>query len=357
MAGFREKSDASFKVTQISYMPGVSDYCKQVFKPPEIEYQMRLCTREDEITAVAHDTDVLIVVPAHVPVSQRVIEALPVCRYILGMISGYDGIDMETATEHGVLVTNMPDLFWEEVADHAMALILACSRKIVELDRVSRRGEWVKEGTESELVREIDQKLTRLKGQTLGLVGFGNIARGVAARAIGFGMKMIAYDPYAPPGVFNEFGVERVELNRLVEESDFVSIHTSLSEETRGMFGLEQFKKMKPTAYIINTARGAIIDRDALYTALTQKLISGAALDVTEPEPSTPDNNPLLSLDNVVITAHRGGKDRVAFANLARLVPEQVFRVIGGEWPHNIVNPKAKEKYIQKWGKSKEEQC
>ena len=248
MAESTEESSASFKVVQISYMPGVSEHCEQVFKLPEVEYQMRLCTQEDEIIAAAHDADVLIVVPAHVPVSQSVIEALPACRYILGMISGYDGIDLKTATEHGVLVTNMPDLFWEEVADHAIALILACSRKIVELDRVSRRGEWVKEGTESDLVREIDQKLTRLKGQTLGLVGFGNIARGVAVRAKSFGMRMIAYDPYAPPGIFNEFGVERVELNRLVAESDFVSIHTSLSEETRGMFGLEQFKKMKPTA-------------------------------------------------------------------------------------------------------------
>lgn len=353
MARFTEKSSASFKVVQISYMPGVSEHCEQVFKPPEVEYQMRPCTQEDEIIAVADDADVLMVTPAHVTISQKVIEALPRCRYILDFVSGYDGIDLKTATEHGVLVTNMPDLFWEEVADHTMALILACSRKIVELNQAVKRGEWVSELMSSRLDREIDPKLTRLKGQTLGLVGFGRIARGVAVRAKGFGMKIIMYHTYVSPGVFSESEVESVELNRLIEESDFISIHTMLSEKTRGMFGLEQFKKMKPTAYIINTARGPIIDRDALYAALTQKLISGAALDVTDPEPSTPDNNPLLRLDNVIVTGHRGGKDRVAFANLSRLVPEQVFRVIRGEWPQNIVNPEAKEMYVRKWGKIK----
>jgi len=353
MARFTEISSASFKVVQISYMPGVSEHCEQVFKLPEVEYQMRLCTQEDEIIAAAHDADVLMVAPAHVTISQKVIAALPRCRYILGFISGYDGIDLKTATEHGVLVTNMPDLFWEEVADHTMALMLACSRKIVELNQAVKRGEWAGELMDSRLAREIDPQLTRLQGQTLGLAGFGRIARGVAVRAKGFGMKIIAYDPHVPPAVFSEFEVESVELNRLIEESDYVSIHTMLSEETRGMFGLEQFKKMKPTAYIINTARGPIIDRDALYSALTQKLISGAALDVTDPEPSTPDNNPLLRLDNVIVTAHRGGKDKVAFANLSRLVPEQVFAVIRGEWPQNIVNPEAKEIYVRKWGKGK----
>ncbi|HUS04638.1 MAG TPA: C-terminal binding protein [Dehalococcoidia bacterium] len=353
MARFTEKSSASFKVVQISYMPGVSEHCEQVFKPPEVEYQMRPCTQEDEIIAVADDADVLMVTPAHVTISQKVIEALPRCRYILDFVSGYDGIDLKTATEHGVLVTNMPDLFWEEVADHTMALILACSRKIVELNQAVKRGEWVSELMSSRLDREIDPKLTRLKGQTLGLVGFGRIARGVAVRAKGFGMKIIVHHTYVSPGGFSESEVESVELNRLIEESDFISIHTMLSEKTRGMFGLEQFKKMKPTAYIINTARGPIIDRDALYAALTQKLISGAALDVTDPEPSTPDNNPLLRLDNVIVTGHRGGKDRVAFANLSRLVPEQVFRVIRGEWPQNIVNPEAKEMYVRKWGKIK----
>jgi D-3-phosphoglycerate dehydrogenase / 2-oxoglutarate reductase len=350
MARLRGKTSGSFKVIQVSYMPGVSEHCKQVFKLPEVEYEMRLCAREEEIVAVAHDADVLMVVPAHVMVSRKVIEALPRCRYILGLISGYDGIDLEAATEHGVLVTNMPDLFWKEVSDHTMALVLACSRKIVELNQAVKRGEWVSiSDKDSRLERDIDPKLIRLEHQTLGLVGFGRIAQGVAVRAKGFGMRIIAYSPSAPPGIFSEFEVESVELDRLLAESDFVSIHTMLSEKTRGMFGLELFRKMKPTAYIINTARGSIIDRHALYAALTQQLIAGAGLDVTDPEPSNPDNNEFLRLDNVIITGHRAGKDIMAFAELSRLVPEQVFRVMRGEWPDNILNPEVKEIYIRKW--------
>lgn len=343
-----------FKVVQVADLSGVSDYCKQAFRLPEVEYQMRFAASEDEIIAAARDADVLIVVPAHQLIPRRVIRALPRCRYILDLISGYSGIDIEAANEQGMLVTNMPDLFWEEVSDHTMALILACSRKVVELNQLVKQGEWVADRMGSKLGGEIWPKLNRLQGQTLGLIGFGGIARSVALKAKGFGMGIISYDPYVPPSVFEEFGVESIELDRLLKESDFVSIHTVLSEETRGMLGLEQFEKMKPTAYIINTARGAIIDRDALYTALTQGLVAGAALDVTDPEPSNPDNNPLPGLGNVIMTAHSAGVGKVAFANVARLVPEQVFRVARGEWPHHIVNPEVKERYIQKWGKVKD---
>jgi len=311
---------------------------------------MRLCTSEEESITAAHDADVIIVVPAYQPIPRKVIESLPKCRYILDLISGYDAIDIKAATEHGMLVTNMPDLFDQEVSDHTMALILACSRQIVGLNQLTKRGEWVDDRTGSRLGREIWPKLNRLQGQTLGIIGFGRIARCLVPKAKGFGMRLIAFDPYVAPKVFSEFSVESAELDQLLRESDFVCILTPLSNETRGMLGLEEFKKMKPTAYIINTARGPIINRDALYTALTQGLIAGAGLDVTEPEPSNPENNPLLSLDNVIITAHNAGVGKVAFANLARLVPEQVFRVARGEWPHNLLNPEVKENYIQKWG-------
>ncbi len=338
------------KVIQTADLLGVSDYCKQAFQTTEAEYQMRRCTIADEIIAAARDADVLIVVPAYQPISRKVIEGLRKCRYILSLISGYDAIDIEAATEHGMLVTNMPDLFDQEVSDHTMALILAYSRQIVALNRLAKRGEWVDSKMGSKLGREIWPRLDRLQGKTLGIIGFGRIARSLAPKAKGFGMIVIALDPYVTSSVFDEFGVESVGLDRLLRESDFISVLTPLSDETRGMLGLEEFKKMKPTAYIINTARGPIIKRDALYTALVQGLIAGAGLDATEPEPSTPGNNPLLSLDNVIITAHNAGVGKTAFANLARLVPEQVFRVARGEWPHNLVNPEVKEKYIQKWG-------
>jgi len=340
-----------FKVVQTADLPGVSDYCKQALQKTGVEYQISCCTTGDEIIAAANDADVVIVIPGRLqPISREVIESLPKCRYILSLISGYDAIDIEAATEHGILVTSMPDLFYQEVSDHTMALILACSRKIVELNQLAKRGEWVTNRMDSKLGREIWPKLNRLQGQTLGLIGFGRIARSLVPKANGFGMRLIAYDPYVSSSVFDEFGVESVGLDRLLRESDFVTVLTILSNETRGMLGLEEFKKMKPTAYIINTARGPIINHDALYTALTEGLIAGAGLDVTMPEPSNPENNPLLSLDNVIITAHSAGISKVALANLARLVPKQVLRIARGEWPYNLVNPEVKAKYTRKWG-------
>ncbi len=339
-----------FRVVQVSDIPGASDYIRQVFQPTEVDYQYIYCPTEDDIITAAHDADVLVLVPGRPAVPRKVIENLPRCRYIVAFTTGYDAIDTKAATERGILVTSMPGTSYEEMADHTIALILACSRRIVELDQLVKGGEWVVDRMGSRLGREIWPKMTRLQGQTLGLIGLGNVARRVVPRAKGFEMRLIAFDPYVAPSVFEEFGVESVELVQLITESDFVSILTPLNDETRGMLGLEQFKKMKPTAYIINTARGPIINREALYTALTQGLIAGAALDANEPEPSNPENNPLVSLDNVILTPHSAGQSRMTFANMARRAPEQVFRLMRGEWPHDVVNPEAKEKYIQRWG-------
>ena len=339
----------AFKVVQTTDLPGVSDYLKQALPALGIEYQLTFCATDEEIIAAARDADVLVVVPADQRIPRKVIEGLPRCRYILGLISGYDGIDTAAATEHGMLVTNFPDLYFEEVADHTMALILACSRKIVELDRLVKNGEWVIDRMGSRLGRELWPKLTRLQSQILGIIGFGNIAHSLVPKAKGFEMKLIAYDPYLLPADIHSFDVEHVELGQLLQESDFISVLTPLTAETRGLLGLEEFKKMKPTAYIINTARGPIINREALHTALTQGWIAGAGLDTTEPEPSTPENNPLLSLDNVIMTAHSAGQDRIAFAKTARLTVEQVLRVSREEWPENLVNPEAKERYLEKW--------
>ena len=341
----------ALNVVQITDFPGVSKSCKEAFKFSDIKFQERICTKEEEVIAKANDAEVLIVVPSIPSIPRKIIEALPLCRYILGLVSGYDGIDLEAATEQGILVTNMADLFWEEVSDHTMALILACSRKIVELNQAAKRGEWIRNRKASRIARVIDPKIDRLQGKTLGLIGFGGIGRTVALKARAFGMKIIANDPYVASGLFTMFNVEAVDLNRLLEESDFVSIHAFLSEENRNLLGLGQFKKMKPTAYIINAARGPIINQEALYTALTEELIAGAALDAIDPEPCTPENNPLLGLENVIVTAHRAGRGKTAFSNVAKMVPKQVFKVAGGEWPDNIVNPAVKDKYLKKWMK------
>jgi len=340
-----------FKVVQGTDLPGVSDYFAKLFQGTEVDYKCTVCANEDDTIAAAKDADVLILVPSRQSASRMVIENLDKCRYLLGLITGYDSIDLGAANERGILVTNMPAMFFEEVADHTMALILSCSRRIVQLNRLVRNSEWVADRMSSRLGREIWPQMGRLRGQTLGLVGFGRIARSVAAKAKGFGMKMIAFDPYLDQSYFDELGVERVEFERILTHSDYVSIHTFLSDETRGMFGMAELKKMKRTAYIINTARGSIINREALYTALTTGVIMGAGLDVTTPEPSTPDNNPLLNLENVVMTPHSAAHSQAAFDDVASRVPDQVYRVMRGEWPENLVNPEVKEVYIKRWGK------
>lgn len=344
-----ERSAMELRVVQTSDLVGVSDYLKQAFQGTEVDYQMKSCLTGEETIVAARDADVLMLVPAYQePISRKVIAGLPKCRYILALTSGYDDIDVVAATESGILVTNMPDLFYEQVADHAMALLLACARKIVELNQLVKRGEWAANIMDSKIGREIYPKMVRLQGQTLGLIGFGHTARSVATKAKGFGMRLIAFDPYISSGVLEESEVEQVEFDYLLRESDFVLVLPLLSDETRGMLGWEEFNKLKPTAYVINTARGPIINRDALYTALTEGLIAGAGLDVTEPEPSTLENNPLVGLDNVIMTPHSAGQDVVAFRNLAQLAAEQVLRFARGERPQNLINPEVKEKHIQK---------
>ncbi len=340
----------SFKVVQVSDLPGISDYIRQVFQPAEVDYRYVYSPNADDVIVAARDADVLMLIPGRPAITNKVIEDLPRCRHILAFTIGFDAIDIKAATEHGILVTNMPGTNYEEVADHTMALILACSRSIVELNQLVKNGEWLVDRMHSRLGREIWPRMARLQGQTLGFIGFGNIARNVVPRARGFEMRLIAFDPYVAPGVFDGLGVTGVGFDELLAESDFISLHAPLTESNRGLIGLEQFRKMKPTAYIINTARGPLIDRDALYTALTQGLIAGAALDANEPEPSNPENNPLVSLDNVIMTAHSAGQSQTTFANMARRAPEQVFRLMRGEWPHDIVNPEVKEKYLQRWG-------
>jgi D-3-phosphoglycerate dehydrogenase len=188
----------------------------------------------------------------------------------------------------------------------------------------------------------------RLRGQTLGLVGFGRIPLTLLPKARGFGLRIIAYDPYIPDTVAKEAGVELVDFDRLLEESDYISIHAALTSENEGMFSLSEFKKMKPTAYIINTARGGLINSDALYTALSQGIIAGAALDVTEPEPINSEN-PLIKLKNTIFTGHSAYYSETAVIEQRKGPIEEIARILSGEWPRALVNPQVKERFIERW--------
>jgi len=307
------------------------------------------CKTEDELIATAKDADAIITIPLEQPFPRRVIEKLEKCRIISSPGIGYDGIDLEAATDHGICVTNTPDYCLEEVSDHAMALLLCCARKVYQQDKAVREGKW--DSLERPKIRyDIWPPMFRIKGQTLGLMGFGRVPRTLTPKAQGFGMKVIAYDPYVPADVAAGMGVELVDFDRLLRESDYISIHSALTAETKHMMSLEQFKKMKKTAYLINTARGPLVDDAALYTALSEGMIAGAGLDVLEDEPPNLDN-PLFTLDNVVITAHCAHYSDQSAIELRSRPVEEVARALKGELPINILNPKVKDLFLQKWGK------
>jgi len=300
------------------------------------------CT-EEEVLSISRDADA--VISLYEPFTRGVIERLEKCRVITNIGVGYQNIDIAAATDCGVCVVNNPEYCLEEVSDHAMALLLSLARKVPNLDKAVRAG---KSGYRD--LAQVRGRVFRLRGQTLGLVGLGRIPRTLVSKARAFGFSIIAYDPYVPAEVVEATGVELVDFNRLLEESDFVSVHAALTPENEGMFGLEQFKKMKPTAFLINTARGALVDTDALFTALTEGLIAGAGLDVTEPEPINTDNS-LLKLENVIFTGHSAYFSESAVAEQWKRPVEEIARVLTGEWPRALVNPQVKEKFTSRWGR------
>lgn len=303
------------------------------------------CSTEEEVIAEAGDAEAIIALRC--PYTRRVIEQLSQCRLISVPSAGYEWIDVDAATEHGICVTNVPNP--EEVSDHAIALLLACARKITLLNDAVKKGWW--DSLEKPRIMQLLPPISRLRGQCLGIIGLGRIGRSLVPKAQGFGLKVIAYDPYLPPGEPEKIGVKLIELDELLRESDFVSIHTLLNSQTYHLLGEEQFRKMKPTAYLINAARGAIVDEAALCSALSHGYIAGAALDVLDTEPPAPDN-PLLKMDNVIITPHTAYYSQQALAQALRQTEEEVFRILRREWPHNLVNPEVKDKFNRKWRKA-----
>jgi D-3-phosphoglycerate dehydrogenase len=288
--------------------------------------------KPEDFLAEAADCDALLNTYAG-PITAEVMARMPRCRIIARYGIGVDTIDLHAATEAGIIVTNNPTYCIEEVAEHTLALLLACARKIAFYDRHVRGGRW-------ELPP--GKPMFRLVGRTLGLVGFGNIARAVAARAAGFGMRILYYDPFVHPGQFPLPGDKR-ELVELLAESDFVSLHPPLNAETRGMLNDAALARMKRTAFLINCSRGPIVDTAALVRALDARRIAGCALDTTDPEP-LPDAHPLRGRDNALITPHAAWYSEQAMVGLQAGAPNEVRRVLTGQWPVNVVNPAVKGK-------------
>ncbi len=304
---------------------------KEILSEINPEFILAYCHTEDEVIEAAKDADGII--NQYVPITRRVIESLKGCKVIARYGVGVDNIDVEAATEYGIIVANVPDYCVEEVSTHTIALILACARGITLLDRKRREKKWD---------FTLAKPLFRTKGKTLGLFGLGRIAKIVAQKASGFGFKIIAYDPYVSKV---DSGIKLVEFSQLLSDSDFISIHSPLTNETRHSFGENELKKMKKTAYLINTARGPIVDGKALYKALENKWIAGAALDVMEKEP--PDwENSLLKLDNLIITPHISFYSEESYIELKTKVAESVLFVLKGELPRAMVNPQVINKRV-----------
>jgi D-3-phosphoglycerate dehydrogenase len=273
----------------------------------------------EDIVAVARDADALFV--TYAKITREIIAQLTKCKAIGRFGLGVDNIDLVAAKEKGIAVNYVPDYCIREVSDHAMALLLALIRKIPLSNKLVQAGRW-------EMPAVVP--IRRIEGTVLGLLGFGNIPRLVAPKAKAFGIKVIAYDPFAKPELFDSAGVERVELDVLFARADYISVHAPLMPQTRGMLNADAFGKMKKGVLIVNTARGPLIDEPALIAALDAGQVGGAALDVVAAEPLAKDS-PLLGRDNVIVTPHTAFYSIEALEELQSKCASDVARVLSGQ--------------------------
>ncbi len=279
-----------------------------------VRFEARKAVEEDAVIEAGREATALLVTAAYV--TRRVMEALrPELRAVVRYGGGLDRIDLDAARELGVEVRNVRDFCTNEVADQTLALVMALSRRVVRYALETRAGGWGRVG---------DGPLLRLSGKRAGVIGFGAIGRAVARRLQGVGMDVVAHDPFVDEATARELGVTPAPLEELLSSSHVVCVNCPLTDATRGLIGAEQFALMRPDALIVNTARGGIIDEDALVAALREDRIAGAGLDVLEQEPP-PADHPLLAMGNVIITPHMAASSVEAMAELV----VGVFRELG----------------------------
>jgi D-3-phosphoglycerate dehydrogenase len=295
----------------------------------ELNPELRLAAEPtpEAILDVARQADGLLV--TYAKITGDMIRQLERCRVISRFGIGVDNIDLEVAAEVGIVVTYVPDYCVDEVSDHAMALLLALARKVTYADRLVQGGRWEMKAV---------VPLHRLRGRVLGLVGLGKIPRAVAPKAQAFGMKVIATDPYVPAEAAAELKVELMDFEQLLPQADYVSIHAPLTPETHHLFNADAFKLMKSGALLVNTARGPLVDVEALAAALDQGRLAGAALDVMPVEPPSVDS-PILGRDNVIVTPHTGFYSEEALLDLQTKAATDMARVLSGKPPRYPVNP------------------
>ncbi|MFL6805453.1 MAG: C-terminal binding protein [Xanthobacteraceae bacterium] len=297
------------------------DPAKAALKRVDPELRMAKSASVDDILAVARDADAVLVTYAKLP--GELLRQLKRCKAIGRFGLGVDNIDVPAAKEMGITVTYVPDYCLQEVSDHAMALLLALARKIPLSNQLVQAGRWDMPAV---------VPIYRLEGRVLGLLGFGNIPRKLVPKAKAFGLRVITHDPYVGPDLLKSLDVENVSLDELLQRSDFISVHAPLTPQTRGLVNADAFAKVKRGVLIVNTARGPLIDEQALMQALDSGQVGGAALDVLATEPPARDS-PLLGRDNVVLTPHTGFYSVDALNELQTKCASDVARVLSGEPP------------------------
>ncbi len=312
-----------------------------------VEFCTVPCATQEELMEATRNASAVITLMQ--TYSRRVIESMNRCRLIFNAGTGFNTIDLKAATEHGVCVAYPGEYCTEEVAEHAIALLVTLARKITRLDAAVRHGEWA--SFEKKAIRgRILPQTFRLRGQTLGLIGCGRIGRAILWRAKGLGLDVSVSDPGVAPEEIERLGGVPATLEQLVESSDFIVLASSYSPGMRHLLNLDRFKSMKRTAYLINVGRGAMVDEAALATALTEGYLAGAALDVidSEPERMSPQH-PLLAFDNVIVTGHSAYYSEESSERYKQRIFDAIARIAHDQYPDALVNPEVKPAYEAKW--------
>ena len=315
---------AKYTVAQIDAFRDLEGLMAAALAKADAELITNACKTDDEVVAFAGQAHGMICTAYKT--GEGVFSRCPNLKVIVRTGIGFENINLESATRHGVVVCNVTDYGINEVATHAVALLLALNRKLILHNNAARRGERASLGPTGKLV-----------GETLGLVAFGNIAQAVAVRAQAFGLNVIASDPYADPALAKAKGVELTSLDDLMRRADYVSVHAPFNEETRGIVGAHELSLMKPTAYLVTTCRGGVVSEKALYDALKAGQIAGAGVDVWDPEPVRKDN-PLLAFENVIATPHSAFYSDASIRLLYQRTGEAAADVLQGYLPLSVVN-------------------
>jgi D-3-phosphoglycerate dehydrogenase len=295
-----------------------------------IDLMVRQCNTKDEMAQYAADAEIVWLFGGNRVLHAGTLDVLPKCRAIVRTGSGTDNVPVDEATKRGIAVSNTPAVMADAVADHTITLLLSVVRKFPMLDRLMRDGVFD---------QHLGRPLNTIQGKTLGVVGFGHIAREVLRKMSGFDMRYLVYDPFVTADTVNAQGAESVSLDTLLSESDFVSLHTPITAATRKLIGEPQLRRMKPTAVLINAARGPVVDEAALIRALQEGWIAGAGLDCFEEEPPSRDN-PLLKMENVVLTPHSASQTAAGFEPRWHASVDSVLALARHEWPASCVNRK-----------------